>query len=226
MNFLSKTYFDTPLLVLWGDPLSEGDRSPRFSFGFRDGRPRFFVNTGVSGKENRETMILFPADVPIMTSCMLMLTDIANGPNDTKFVNESIGNVWDDGKPTKEKKVRASLIAGKTKEGMVYITVIAEGFPKIIFPFKTSDYTAFRNANKELIPAADISVKLALAYSEQVRLLISQCILLHAKEEYESGARKIGIVADREEGGGGNNRNGNNVKSKNTGFDDLGDLSL
>ena len=223
MNFLSKTYFDTPLLVLWGEPLSEGDRRPRLSFGFRDGRPRFFVNTGVAGKEGLDSLITFAADVPIMTSCMMMLSDIATGPNDSKFSNESLGHVYVDNAPTAEKKVRACLIAGKTKEGMVYMTVIAEGYPKIIFPFKAGQYTLYRNSNREVIPEAEVSVKLALAYSEQVRLLISQAIMTHAQEEYEAGSRKLASIKDRDDGG---NSRSNNKSAKSAAFDNLDDLSL
>lgn len=220
MSHLLKTFFDAPLLVLWGDKTSDDSKNPRLTFGFRDGRPRITVNTGVQG---REGMIVFAADVANMTAMMLYLHDVALGPADQQIINDSLSPVYMDNKPTAEKKVKGSLIVGKTKDGVVYITVIAEGFPKLVFPFKPSQYHIFRDASRAVIPAADLSVKMAIGYSEQVRNLITTAIYSHACEEYDSGARKLSSTENGgQEGGGGSKSN----KDDGTRFEDLGDLVL
>lgn len=220
MSHLLKTFFDAPLLVLWGDKTSDDSKSPRLTFGFRDGRPRITVNTGVQG---RDGMIIFAADVANMTAMMLYLQDVALGPADQQIINDSMAPVYVDNKPTSEKKVKGSLIVGKTKDGVVYITVIAEGFPKLVFPFKPSQWHIFRDSSRAVIPAADLSVKMAIGYSEQVRNLITTAIYNHACEEYDSGARKLGSTENGgQEGGGGSKSN----KDDGTRFEDLGDLVL
>lgn len=221
MSHLLKTFFDPPLLVLWGDKASDDGKRTRMSFGFRDGRPRFTVSTGVQG---RDGMIIFPADVPTITTLMLYLSDVATGPADNKIVNESLAPVYVDNVATSEKKVKGALIIGKTKDGIVYITVIAEGYPKIIFPFKSSDFHIWRDNNKEVIPAAEISVKMAQAYSEQVRSIITTAIYQHACEEYDSGNRKLAST-DRQDGPSGN-KSATNNNGKNNRFEDLDDLAL
>jgi hypothetical protein len=223
MPHLYKTFFDASLLVLWGDKASDDGKRARLTFGFRDGRPRLTVNTGAQGKEG---LVIYPADVSSLTATMLYLNDVANGPVDNKITNESLAHVYVDNKATAEKKVRASLIIGKTKDGVVFITVIAEGYPKIIFPFKPSDYHVFRDNNRNLIPASDISVKMALAYSEQVRLAISQAIIQYSCEEYDSGDRKLTSI-DRAAGGNSFGSNASNAAQPAANkFQDLDDLAL
>ena len=219
MPHLYKTFFDTSLLVLWGDKASDDGKRSRLTFGFRDGRPRMTVNTGIQGKEG---MVIYPSELANLTTMMLYLNDIANGPPDNKITCDSLGHVYVDDKITAEKKVRATLIVGKTKEGVVYITVIAEGYPKIVFPFKSSDYHVFRDNNRQVIPASDISVKLALGYSEQVRSAISQAVMTYSCEEYDSGDRKLSSTERGANNGSGNNT-GKPAASK---FQDLDDLAL
>ena len=59
---LYKTFYDVPKLTVWGDSIdSEGGKGrARLSFGFRDGNPRFIVNTGEA--TGGAGMIIFPMD--------------------------------------------------------------------------------------------------------------------------------------------------------------------
>lgn len=221
MPHLVKTFFDLPLLVMWGDKVNEDNKRCRLTFGFRDGRPRLTVSTGASG---RDGMIIFPADVPTMTAMMMYLNEVATGPVDNRISNDSLAPVYVDNKATAEKKIRGTLIMGKAKDGMVYITVIAEGFPKIIFPFKPSDFHIFRNANKEVIPPAELSTKMALAYSEQVRNLITKAIFLHAQEEYDAGDRKLSST--ERSGGVSSTGASHNTGASTNKFQDLDDIAL
>ena len=221
MSHLYKTFFDLPLLVLWGDKLSDDGKRARLNFGFCDGRPRFTLNTGLQGKEG---LVIYPADTPTLTAAMLMLSDIADNPAEDKRVIDSLSHVYEDNKPTAEKKVRASLIFGKTKDGIVYITVVAEGYPKMVFPFKSSDYHIFKDSNNNTLPASTISKYLAKAYSDQVRTLITEAVFKHAMEEYTSGDRKLTTIETR---AGGNNSSTNNSSSNNADkFQDLDDIAL
>ena len=219
MAHLYKTFFDPSLLVLWADKPTDGSKNARLSFGFRDGRPRMTVGTGAPGAQG---LVIYPSDVPNLTAMMLYLAEVATGPADNRITNESLAHVYVDDRQTAEKKVKSALIVGKTKEGMVYITVVAEGFAKIVFPFKPSDYHIFRDNSKNVLSPADVSVKLALAYSEQVRLAISQAVMQHACEEYDSGERKLTSIDRPGNAQGSASPN----KANATKFDNLDDLSL
>lgn len=225
-NFLNKTFFDTPLLVMWGDKSPEDGKSARLTFGFRDGRPRFTVNTGQA--TGRDGMIIFPGDVPTVTSMMLMLDEIANGEPDKQVINDSLTPVYVDNKVTAERKVRGSLIIGKTKDGVCYITVVAEGFPKLVFPFKPSEWHVFRDGSRNVIPLPHVSSKLAHAYSLHVRNLISMAIMQHAQEEYGSGSRKLSSVEKSEDGSSNYKGKSQNAAKKpdNSRFQDIEDLVI
>lgn len=218
MSKLLKMYYDVSKIVLWGetDSSEEGAKPPRFILSFRDGNPRFVVYTGLSGKES---VITFPCDAIHMTTIMNFLQDVANGePNDRIEVG-SYGTVWENNKPTKEKVSKGVLYIGKSKEGIVYFSVIAENKPKIIFPIKCSPYHSFRDREKNLIPDSVISKKMALGLADLVLDVIKTNIVNYTNEEYENGKKQTSTDPQ------GNFQVKNSSADKNQ-VSDLDDLAL
>lgn len=212
-TLLQKKYYDVSKLVIWGEGDADGDnKRPRMVFSFRDGNPRFVVYTGLQGKEG---VINFPCDAIHMTASMLMLEDIANGQAGEKFMLESMRTVYENDKPTKEKLVAATLHCGKSKDGIMYFSVISEGRPKIVFPIKTSPFHAFRDTSKNVMADAYVSQKMAQGISQLIRGMVSDVLLKYSDEEYANGKKqgstdvRGGEAAGQVAAGnaGGNNRN-------------------
>ena len=194
MSHYYKKYFDVSKLVIWGDQDASSDtrNRPRMVFGFRDGNPRFTVYAGGSGIEN---MISFPADVPNMAAVLILLKDVAVGPvSSEKYAIDSLTAVYENNKPTPNKKVVSTLYIGKSKEGLVYFSVITEGKPKLVFTVKPSPYHAFRDGSKNPVPDALISEKMTIGLADMMLNAITTVMLDYSQEEYSSGARKQGEI--------------------------------
>lgn len=187
MSKIYQTYYDVSRFVLWADNPSEEGKRARFVLSFRDGNPRFVVYTGTLGKES---IINFPMDSIHLTTIMNYLKDVAVGPVDNQISIDSLTTVYENDKPTKQKKVLSTLHMGKTKDGLIYLCVTSEGRPKIVFPLKPSPFHIFRNANKEVIPDKEISKNMAIGIADVVLDTVARIITDYTNDEYDQGGRK------------------------------------
>lgn len=208
-----QTFYDVARFTLWADSPSEDGKRARFVLSFRDGNPRFVAYTGGNGKDS---ILNFPCDNIHMSTSMIQLEDIAKSPNEAQITCDSMVAVYENDKPTKEKKVIGKLMIGKTKEGVVYIGVVAEGKPKIIFPFKPSDFHVFRNANKEVMQLKDVSKDMAIGFTRVVLTAISMIMVNYTNEEYDDGPRKPTLITS--------NGKTNGAKAAPPQFSDLDDI--
>ena len=190
MATMYNKFFDISKLTLWAEPVSDGEKtkSPQLVFGFRDGNPRIMVYTGAQGPGG---VIAFPSDYPTMVGVLQLLKDVIKGkPGEERYAIASLGAVYENDRPTKEKRVVATLHIGKSKEGLVYLSVLAEGKPKIVFPIKSSQYHTWHDGNKAVVPDAVISERIAMGLAELVLNLISNGLMRYSDEVYTSGGRK------------------------------------
>lgn len=195
MANLVKTYYDLSKLVIWGDDSTDADQKrPRLVFGFRDGNPRITVYTGVTGPNG---VIAFPADYPTMVACMHMLKDVIAGQPGNKFIIESLGQVYENNKPTKDKRVVGSLYIGKSKDGIIYFSVIAENKPKIVFSIKPSPFHRFLDGDKNVIPESVMSCKLASGLADLVIDIIGGILEAYTAEEYTTVRKPAPIKAQQ-----------------------------
>lgn len=222
-TLLQKKYYDVSKLVIWGEGDADSEnKRPRMVFSFRDGNPRFVVYTGLQGKEG---VINFPCDAIHMTASMLMLNDIVAGNPAEKFMLDSLRTVYENDKPTKEKQVAATLHVGKSKDGIMYFSVISEGRPKIVFPLKTSPFHVFRDTAKNVMTEGYVSQKMALGLSEIIRKLVGDVLLQYSNEEYENG-KKQGSTDVRGGEAAGQAAAGNASGKNRDVVQDLDDLAL
>lgn len=180
-------FYDLEKWVMWADSPQEDGKRARLILSFRDGNPRFMVYTGGQGKD---AMINFPMDMPHLASIMIAMQEIAEGPNDTQIKIDSLTTVYENNKPTNQKKVVSVLVVGKSKDGLVYLCVIADTKPKIVFPFKPSVYHVWRNGAGEVIADSVLSVKMAKGMAKAVASVIGRIMVDYTNETYESGTRK------------------------------------
>lgn len=217
MTTLVGTYYDIAKLVLWADDsaVTEGEnKRPRLVFSFRDGNPRISVYTGAAGQNG---VISFPSDYPTMVSIITLLKDVIAGQPGIKFSIDSLTSVYENNKPTKDKKVVSTLYIGKSKEGVVYFSVISEAKPKIIFSIKPSPFHVFRDGDKNVIPESVMSCKIATGLAEMILNIISDVICNYTEQEYSTG-RKPTLIKSQQ---------GQQTQSKTTDISgDLDDLGL
>lgn len=217
MSQLYKKYYDVARLVIWGDDDEDNNRKARLVFGFRDGNPRITVYTGAMGLEG---MIAFPTDAPTMVTILNYLKDIAKSEPGTKMSFDSLTTVYENNKPTKEKKVLSTLYIGKSKEGLIYLSVMSENRPKLIFTIKSSPYHAFRDTDKNIIPESKISEAMAIGIADTALNIIAQALVQYTNEEYTFSGRKQGEVKTQ------NSKPVQNDPIKNEILQDLDDIAL
>jgi hypothetical protein len=192
MSNLVNKYFDLAKVVLWADTEdTEAGKRARMIFNFRDGNPRITVYTGGAGSEG---VVSYPCDTPTMVGILNLLKDVVKSTPGTKYSIDSLTTIYVDNKPSNEKRVASTLYVGKSKEGLIYLSVISENRPKLIFTIKSSPFHVFRDGEKNVVADAKVSELLANGIADMMLNVISQAVLSYSNEEYETGVRKVSLV--------------------------------
>lgn len=193
MSVLVNKFYDISKFVIWGDETIEGtDKKPKLVFSFRDGNPRLTVYTGVQGKEG---VISFPSDYATMVGIITLLKDVINSEPGTKVSIDALTNIYENDKPTNEKKVLSTLYIGKSKEGLIYFSILMENKPKLVFTIKPSPYHIFRDGDKNFIPDSVISMKIASGIADFILNIISNVIVNYSDDEYKSVRKPTPVKA-------------------------------
>lgn len=182
-----KTYYDINRLNIWADNegADQGARRARLAFTFRDGNPRITVYTGETGG-----VLQFPCDALFFGGFLETLQVIIDSPNGTRESIESLTTLYENDKPTNQKKLVSTLHVGKSKDGIIYLSVMTEGKPKLAFTLKTSPYHIFRGEDKNPIPESEVSVRLAKGLIKILYPLVSGYVQQYTNEEYAHSERK------------------------------------
>lgn len=213
MGHLVNKYYDLSKLVIWGDDTGdEATRRSRLVFSFRDGNPRITVYSGIIGKDG---VISFPSDHPTMVTAMSLLKDAAMGEPGTKFTIDSLTYVYENNKPTKEKRIVSTLHIGKSKDGLMYFSVIMDNKPKLVFTLKPAQFHVFRDKDKNVMSDSVISVKMALGLADMVLEVISKILVDYTNDEYDTGPRKPQLVKGNQ-----------TVSEPKTNIEELDDLAI
>lgn len=220
MSKIYQTYYDVARFVLWADNPSEEGKRARFVLSFRDGNPRFVVYTGGLG---RDAVINFPMDVVHLTTVMNKLKDIAAGEPNQKFYTESLSPIYENDKMTNQKRVLSTLVIGKSKDGIVYLSIMMEGRPNIVFPIVPSPFHIFRDNNKEIIPDASVSSTMAVGVANVILDVVARVMMDYTNEEYDNGTRKPTPIQSKA-GGGAGGAGGGRGRAAPPQFSDLDDI--
>jgi len=183
---LYKKYADIGRINIWGEELENGKR-PRLVFGFRDGNPRIIIYTGEQGQQG---VITYGMDMLVFGVFLETLKEIIEAAPSEKETIDSILPP-SDGLPEKNIGV---LHVGKTKEGIIYLSVIAESKPKLVFTLKPSKFHRFFNSSKNEMETSRISVRMATALYKYLYNIMSQVAVDYMVEEYTFGPREAATI--------------------------------
>lgn len=183
---LYKKYADVGRINLWGEELSNGKR-PRLVFGFRDGNPRIIIYTGEQGPQG---VITYGMDYPNFGYFLETLKEIIDSPEGTK---ESVDSILpaQDGMPEKNIGV---LHVGKTKDGIIYLSVIAENKPKLVFTIKGSKFHRYFDSAKSPVAESLVSKRMATSLYNYLYNIVSNVVVSYMVEEYTHGPREAATI--------------------------------
>ena len=179
MSMVSK-FYDISRFVIWGDEINEESRKSRLIISFKNGNPRFTVYTGIKGPGS---IIQFPCDAVHMVTIAVLLKEVADSEPGEKIAVTSKTTKYVDDRPTKELELVSTLYIGKSKDGIVYFSIISENKPKLIFTLKPSRFHTFLNGEGVQIPDSEISKKMAKAIGESIANLVTIGIMQYTSEE-------------------------------------------
>jgi DNA-binding protein YbaB len=190
MAVFVKKYLDVGRFALWAEGTGDNKRA-RLIMSFRDGQPRLTVYTGVSGKDG---VLSFPSDVPTMVYFLARLKEVAAGENGTRWPIDSLTHIYENDKPTKQKRVVSTVYVGKSSEGIVYISVIGENRPKIVFEIKPSEYHLFKDRDNQKLSDGVVSAIMAKGLSDFMLQMLSDAVMRHAVEDATEGGTATSTV--------------------------------
>lgn len=183
---LYKKYADIGRISIWGEELNTGKR-PRLAFGFRDGMPRVVVYTGEQGANG---VITFGADYLTFGTFLEHLKEIVEGEPGNKYTIDSLLPANEQG----PEKLIGVLHVGKTKEGIIYLSVITEGKPKLVFTLKPSPFHRYHDATKTQVADSHISCKMGMALYNYLYNMVSKVCVDYMVEEYTHGPREAANI--------------------------------
>ena len=190
INQSYKTFYNIQRIVFWADQEGfgeDGQKRPRMTLSYRDGNPRFTVYTGAS--VGMDGMINFPMDTITFGSVIELFKTVIEEEPGSKRSIDSFTKEYVDNKPTENLKLMSTLHMGKTKDGIVYLSLIEEGKPKIVFPLRHSKWHSYRDANKEELSVADVSLNIARGVANMFENILSHVIMQYNTDEYTYGGR-------------------------------------
>lgn len=197
-------------------PGNTGKRS-RLTWSSYRGNPRVTIFTQVQDDTNKG-IIFAPMNPETFLIFLELLEQVARNPAESKQKLEcyTLIRLGEDtnGKKSSEKVLVSDLYFGRDRDGLVWLSVVAENRPKIKFDFKISDFHKLYKGDGNSISEAEASSLQALAVIRALR----EVMIPH-----------MGELRQRQETGTGNGGNArsyersaakaNTANSK--GFDDI-----
>jgi hypothetical protein len=156
-------------LSLYGEA-TNGKWSPKLTWAIRKGFPRIIVytNSGDPGVPVRDTIINAPMNHINFNIFIDIFKKAIKAKPGEKFKMDCLNAKWEDGKTTNEKYLQGSIIIGKDKEGIIWISVVEENKPKIKFEILGSDWHRYYNTDGSQATKTEVSVMTAIGLCKAI----------------------------------------------------------
>lgn len=176
MTTLKSPIVNATKFDLYGRPVSDAYRKPRFSWASRDGNPRFsvYVNNNKS-KEDKGDFIFSGFSIPVFLAAMSLAYEFySDDQNLGKHISVAnhYGERGEDGKPTGTNVLTTLLVFGIDEDGKRWIMAVdkkKKETPKVKFYLECSDYHYFIDKDGKKLSEAVASKSVALNYIKAVK---------------------------------------------------------
>ena len=155
--------------TLYSDSAAPNGRKARFVWSVREGAPRVTVFTNDPNDSDPKQMISAPLDPVTFMSIMDLINKVSVAKEETRFIVDCMIAVRDTEGKFIDKTVLGQLAVGRDGQGLVWISFIAEGRPKIKFFFTSNNMAIFKKADGTPMSEGEIS---ALTAQATVRCLV------------------------------------------------------
>lgn len=143
-------------------PGVEGKRS-RLTWNMRMGYPRITVFTNDPNDTTMKGVIYAAMDPTTMFAFFDLMGKVIKSQDELKFKIDCFTTKYVDNQPTSDRVLSSELWFGRDKDGIIWMSVIAPGRPKIRFNFRISDYHGIYRGDGTPINESESSVIAAAA---------------------------------------------------------------
>lgn len=146
------------------------NRQSSMRFGIRDGYPRISVFTSIESDKDGKGVISIGFDIDHFLMFLSRLEKVARHDGETKEkITVRYKKKDARGNPTDELETGSELWYGKDGEGIVWLSVVQTGRPRIMFKVTMSDFHEFFNFKGERLTASEASVLRTLTLAGVLR---------------------------------------------------------
>ncbi len=202
-----KNALDNSALRLVGD--GKGGKAPSLSLIITKNKVKITVYTNDPNDQKDYGKITATISVPFFQAVLDMVEEAANATAEYRKFLEVKDFGYPNGKRSEAPMVLARIIVGRDPEGLVWISVTANGRPNIQFPFIPQTYNTIRNGDSSEITPAETSQRYARSWSKVMGRLVAHLAVIEF-EEYVPKQQNGGGGGGRGNGGGGWNNGGGN----------------
>jgi hypothetical protein len=149
--------------TIYSNVSNSNGRKARLVFSIREGMPRITVFTNDAADTDPKQMISVPVDPVALISLFDFISKAAISKEESRTQIECFIPVrGEDGKMI-DKSMIGYIVAGKDSSGIVFISVISEGRPKIKFGFNSGNLTVFKKMDGSVMSESEASSMVALS---------------------------------------------------------------
>lgn len=214
-----KNAFDNAALKLVGVP-ENGNKAPQLAVNITKNRAVLTVFTNDPNDTKDYGKIRVQLTGPYFNAVLYLLEQAAQGKLEggRKFI-EIKDFAFPGGKRTEQPIVLGRVIVGRDEDGLVWISVTANGRPNCKFPLIPQTYNTVRNADSSEVSRAEHSQIYAMGWAQSMKTLWAQLAVLKFEEYIPKGGGNGGNRGGYNGGGGGyNNNNGGGGNSNGGGY--------
>lgn len=173
-----------------------------FRPGWWMGNPRFTVFLNHPDYPKRDGIITAAFDPDSFEKVLTQLEELVAGTREEVEVEQHRPVKDGDGRATKDLYLDNTVRAKRDGNGIIAISVIKEGLPKVAFRFQPSVFHVFKDAEGNNFPPSELSNIKTLGFIDACRRMTNQQ-KLRLKPPYEPNAGKGGQKSGQTGGGRG-----------------------
>jgi hypothetical protein len=169
-------------------PNGEPNQRGKLAFSFRDANPRLTVFTNIAADTNSASRGIISAPMDPVTffgflDSIRILAMSQPSNVETSFSVDCLTSVRDESGKITDKTLLSKAYGGRDSTGVIWISIIAEGRPRIKFPITISAYHVFRKADGTELTPAEASKIATLSLIELLKSTYSEFINESLKDQ-------------------------------------------
>lgn len=155
--------------TIFSENTNQSGKKARLAWAVRDNNPRITVYINDNNLRGAEGIINAPMNPETFLCFLTLLEKITKNSTADSYSIECYNTPWVDGKPTENKVLVCTVIAGKNDQGITYIDIIPVNKPKFRFIITISDYHKIFKGDKTPFTASEASTLQTLSLVSALR---------------------------------------------------------